>query len=80
MTKFWEGIFLVVASPVVGVFLGWACMLALVVMDRLVPDVLPGVSNATPQEIRNALLQIGGGIACVTTIAIFVKGIFTMFE
>lgn len=76
MTKLWEGIFLVVASPVVGVFLGWACMLALVVMDRLVPDVLPGVSK----EIRNALQQIGGGIACVTTIAIFVKGIFTMFE
>lgn len=51
MTAFGKGVWLVTA-PIAGVFLGWQCSLVLTVMDRLLPDVLPGVSFVTMLAIK----------------------------
>lgn len=80
MTSFWKGVLLVTVSPIVGVLLGWVCTLLLVALDRLLPDVLPGISKTTPQEAREALTQIGALVVLITMIAVAVRGVFMMFE
>lgn len=80
MTAFWKGVLLVTISPIVGTLLGWLCVSALIALDKLLPDVLPGISKTTPQEAREALTQIGALVFLITMIAVALKGIFTMFE